>query len=141
MLILDTNVISALMMARPDATIVDWMNGAPADSVWLTTITIFEVRFGLAALPNGRKLQRLEDAFDAFLHEDFGDRILDFDFGAATASAAIAAARRKLGRPVEIRDTMIAGIALARKATLVTRNTRDFTDGGVLLINPWSAAD
>jgi toxin FitB len=83
----------------------------------------------------------LESAFDRLLQEDLENRVLDFDSAAATAAASLAAARQKSGRPVDLRDTQIAGIALARRATLATRNVRHFADLKISIIDPWDPAE
>jgi predicted nucleic acid-binding protein len=108
-IILDTNVLGALMRSVPDATVVRWLDRQPAESVWITSITLFETRFGLALLPSGRRRQRLELEFDRLLREDLENRVLDFDSAAATEAASLAAARQKSGRSVDMRDTQIAG--------------------------------
>src|SRR6266542_4231105 len=110
MIILDTNVLSALMRKAP---VVAWLDRQPAESVWITSITLFEARLGLALLPAGRRRQALETAFVQLLEEDLQNRVLDFDSAAASEAASLAAERQKAGRPVDVRDTQIAGIALA----------------------------
>ncbi len=140
MIILDTNVLSALMRVAPEAQIVRWLDLQPAESIWITAITLFETRFGLALLPKGRRRQLLELAFDRLLEEDLENRVLDFDSAAAAEAAALAAARQRGGRTVDMRDTQIAGIALARRATLATRNVRHFQDLSVTVIDPWHTA-
>ena len=139
MIILDTNVISALMRTVPDAHVVAWLDRQPAESVWITSITLFEAYLGLALLPSGRRRRTLEAAFARLLQEDLENRVLDFDSAAATEAASLAAAREKNGRPVDLRDTQIAGIALARRATLATRNVRHFRDLRILIVDPWAA--
>jgi toxin FitB len=140
MLVLDTNVLSALMQKAPDKRVIDWLDGQPAESTWVTSVTIFEANFGIALLPKGRRKQALEAAFEQLLTEDLGNRVLDFDLLAAQIAARLAAERQRRGRPVDLRDTQIAGIVLARRATLVTRNTKHFNDLDVQLINPWQLA-
>ena len=100
---------------------------------------MFEIRFGLALLARGRRRDRLEAAFAGAIDEVLDGRVLAFDRTAAEAAAAVAAERQRLGRPIEIRDVQIAGIALARKATLATRNVGHFEGIGVPLVDPWSA--
>ena len=139
MIILDTNVLSALMRTVPEGAVVAWLDRQPAESVWITSITLFEARFGLALLPSGRRRQTLEAAFTRLLIEDLENRVLDFDTAAATEAASLAAARQKNGRLVDMRDTQIAGIALARRATLATRNLRHFADLNILIVDPWAA--
>lgn len=139
MIILDTNVLSEVMLHEPDAAVVDWLDRQAAESLWLTSVTVFEVRLGLALLPAGRRRRALEQAFALFLTDDLENRILDFDSAAAVAAATLAAARTRAGRPSDMRDTQIAGIALARRATLATRNVRQFADLTVPVVDPWTA--
>ena len=138
MILLDTNVLSALMRREPEPAVMAWLDNQPAESIWTTTITVFEVRTGIELLEQGRRRRRLEQAFAELLAEDLSDRVQSFDQSAALAAASIAAARQRVGRPVEIRDVQIAGIATARRATLATRNTRHFADLDVELVDPWS---
>lgn len=137
MIVLDTNVLSALMRTNPETKIVEWLDRQPADSVWLTSITVFEARFGLALLPKGRRRSGLERAFDRVLSEDLSNRVLALDEMAALTAAQLAADRRRLGRIVDLRDTLIAGIAQARRATIATRNTRHFDGLDVPVVDPW----
>ena len=137
MIVLDTNVLSALMRSSPDAVVVEWLDRQPADSVWLTSITVFEARFGLALLPKGRRRNGLERAFDRVLTEDLSSRVLTLDEMAAVTAAQIAADRQRAGRIVDLRDTLIAGIAQARRATIATRNTRHFEGLDVPVVDPW----
>ncbi|HRK95590.1 MAG TPA: type II toxin-antitoxin system VapC family toxin [Rhodospirillales bacterium] len=137
MILLDTNVLSALMKDVPETAVVQWLDAQPPDSVWTTTITISEIRFGLALLPPSRRRERLEAALGSATTSVLGGRVLAFDQQAAAAAAAMAAESRLCGRTVDIRDVQIAGIASARGATLATRNTRHFIDFGVALVDPW----
>ena len=141
MIILDTNVLSALMRTAPEAPVVAWLDRQPAESVWITSITLFEARLGLALLPTSRRRQPLEAAFDRLLKEDLENRVLDFDSAAAAEAASLAAQRQRARRPVDMRDTQIAGIALARRATLATRNVRHFEDLKIPIVDPWAALD
>lgn len=141
MIILDTNVLSALMRTTPEVQVVRWLDEQPAESIWITSITLFEARLGLALLPKGQRQRMLESAFNRLLEDDLENRVLDFDRAAAAEAADLAASRQKVGRPVDMRDTQIAGIALARRATLATRNVKHFQDLIVALINPWKASD
>jgi len=139
-IILDTNVLSALMRDEPDPAVVTWLDAQPTESVWTTAITIFEVRTGLELLDASRRRQRLESAFEQLLARDLDARVLAFDTAAADASGTLVAKRQRAGRSIEIRDAQIAGISLARKATLATRNVRHFKDLGVRLVDPWAPA-
>lgn len=141
MIILDTNVLSALMRVRPEAVVVNWLDRQSANSIWITTITLFETRLGLSLLPDGQRHQALEMAFARLLEAELKNRVLPLDSAAATYAAALAAARQQAGRPVDIRDTLIAGIALTRRATLATRNRRHFEGLTVPVVNPWENAE
>lgn len=138
-ILVDTDVLSAMMRAAAEPTVERWFDAQPPESVWTTTITIFEIRFGLALLTPGRRRDRLDEAFNRAISEILGGRVLPFDRTAAETAAAIAARRQQIGRPVEVRDVQIAGIAAARKATLATRNTRHFENLGIILVDPWHA--
>jgi predicted nucleic acid-binding protein len=137
-ILLDTNVLSAFMRAPVDAVVRDWLDRQPRSSIWTTTITVFEVNFGLATLPQGRRRDALSQAFDVLINEELNRRVAVFDFAAAEQTAALVAARRRAGAQQDLRDSMIAGIALARRATLATRNTRHFADAGITLIDSWA---
>jgi predicted nucleic acid-binding protein len=138
-ILLDTNVLSALMRHEADPLVVAWLDRQPPQSIWTTAITVFEIRFGLEILAHGRRRRQLEEAFARALEEDFEGRVLPFDQPAALIAGAIAAEQRRQGRPVEIRDVQIAGIAAARKAALATRNIRHFEGIGITLVDPWKA--
>ena len=136
MIILDTNVLSALMRQTPDLNVVAWLDRQPRSSIWITSITVLEVRFGLRIMAAGKRRNSLMKAFSSML-EKIDNRIAAFDAAAAEEASELMVTRQKKGRPVELRDTMIAGIALARHATLATGNTAHFADAGIVLLNPW----
>jgi toxin FitB len=138
-IVLDTNVLSALMRTNPEASVVEWLDRQPSDSVWLTSITVFEARFGLALLPKGRRRSSLERAFDRVLTDDLSSRVLTLDEMAAVTAAQLAAERQRAGHTVDLRDTLIAGIAQSRRATIATRNTRHFEGLDVPVVNPWQS--
>lgn len=126
------------MQQEPDAIAEAWLDGLPAESVWTTAVTVFEISLGLELLAAGKRRSALEAAFARALAEDFEDRVLSFDDGAARLAGRIAAAQRRAGKTVEIRDVQIAAICAARKATLATRNVRHFEGLGLTLVNPWA---
>ena len=138
MIILDTNVLSALMTPTLNPTPVGWLDTQPANLIWTTAVTVFESRGGILLLSAGRRRQALELNLDALLETVFVDRVLPFDHAAAEAAAAISSRRISKGRNVGPRDTQIAGIAVSRRATLATRNIKDFDDLDIEVINPWS---
>ena len=137
MILLDTNVLSALMQESPDAMVVAWLDDEPRTSIWTTSVTVLEVRFGLEVMTAGKKRTRLFEAFDVLL-EKMNNRIASFDAEAARLAAELMASRQKKDRPQDLRDTMIAAVALAHHAALATRNSSHFEDAGVRLINPWA---
>ena len=137
MIILDTNVLSALMLKEPDAVVVSWLDAMPPESIWTSSITIFEIRFGLEIMDEGFKKKRLQEAFESVLREDFLGRILDFDKQAAEEAALLLADKRGRGRIIEVRDAMICGIARARRASVATRNVKHFETTDIVIINPW----
>ena len=137
MIILDTNVLSALMHQTADKRVVAWLDKQPRTSIWTTSITVLEIQVGLQILPTGKRRSGLIKAFETLLVDELGRRIAPFDTVAAQHAGDLMASRRKKGRPVELRDTMIAGIVLASHATLATRNAPHFEDLSVPIINPW----
>jgi len=138
MMILDTNVLSALMQRQPDATVVEWLDRQSTDAIWITSITLFEARYGLKLLADGQRRALLEGRFDELLQIDLANRVAVFDVRAADRAAQLAAERKARGRPVDMRDTFIAGIAIARGATLATRNAKHFEDLPTRIVNPWA---
>jgi toxin FitB len=137
MIILDTNVLSELMLEHPNPAVANWLDREPHLSVWTTSITVFEIRFGLHSMHAGRRLAQRVSAFERILAEIIEERFAPFDSVAAERAAELAAEREKRGRPGELRDTMIAGIVLASHATLATRNVRHFDDIAKSVVNPW----
>jgi toxin FitB len=137
MIILDTNVLSALMRQTPDTHVIAWLDRQPRASIWTTSVTILEVRFGLQIMATGKRRALLVQAFETVL-DKMGHRIASLDAAAATQAADLMADRQRKGRPGDLRDTMIAGIVLAQHATLATRNTSHFEDLSVAVVNPWA---
>jgi toxin FitB len=137
--ILDTNVISALMHQRPPAPVRQWLDRQAELSVWTTSITVFEIRTGIEVLPLSRRRRSLETEFERVIEDDIERRIVPLDTSAANAAALLMAERRRTGRTGDLRDTMIAGIVIASHATLATHNTRYFADLPILVVNPWNA--
>ena len=117
MIILDTNVISAFMREPPDLAVLRWLDKQPRASVWTTAVTVLEVRFGLEIMPDGRRLLARREAFDRLVTEKLERRIAPFDATAAQETASLMGARQRRGAPRDLRDSMIAGIALARPRT------------------------
>jgi hypothetical protein len=139
MIILDTNVISEIMLPRPDIQVLSWLDRQSDTSIWTTSVNIFEIRYGLQSMPEGKKRSALLDLFERWLAEVIQGRIASFDEAAARRAADLNALRKKMGRLVDTRDTMIAGIVLASHAKLATRYVKHFEEIAPSLVNPWEA--
>ncbi len=137
MILLDTNVVSELMRPAPAQGVMSWVAAQPPASLFLSTVTEAELRYGVMLLPEGRRRGELLTALEAMLAVDFAGRILPFDSPAASAFATISTGRRQMGKPISQFDAQIAAIAQSRGAELATRNVADFEDCGVRIINPW----
>jgi predicted nucleic acid-binding protein len=138
-ILLDTNVLSALMRPQPDAQVIHWLDRQPRTSVWTSAITVFEIRFGLQVMATGKRRNALIASFELLLSDLLERRIAHFDSAAAHQAADLMAKRQIEGRSGELRDTMIAGIALATRATLATRNVQHFADIASTVVDPWNS--
>ena len=137
MFILDTNILSAMMGAQPVPEVAAWIAGQPEDLLFTTAICEAEILSGLAILPEGRRRHDLEAAARAMFTEDFIGRVLPFDTEAAGAYGEIFALRRRAGLPTATLDLMIAAVARANGAGVVTRDIGGFAGCGLTLVNPW----
>jgi toxin FitB len=140
LIVLDTNVVSEMMRPAPDATVLSWLNTQVAEELWLNSVVVSELLFGIARLPSGSRKRQLADTFAAMLEQDFSRRILPFDLEAAVIYAELAAGCEAKGRPVAMADAQIAAICLAQGAKLATRNLRHLEGLGLGLLNPWDSA-
>ena len=127
------------MTNQPEAAVAGWLDQNAPESVWTTSVTIFELRFGIERLPASRKRRDLENQFGRLIRDDMQDRVLALDAPAAEEAAILSALGHSRRQPIEARDAMIAGIALSRRAELATRNARHFRNLGLPVINPWAA--
>lgn len=137
MFILDTNVVSELMKPVVSAAVETWCASQSRDSLYITTITQAEILYGIAILPDGTRQQRLQNQAQAMFQEDFLNKILPFSQEAAQYFAIIASDRKGQGKPISQFDAQIAAICRSHQATFATRNTDDFADCGIDIINPW----
>lgn len=138
MTILDTNVLSEAMTPMPSPKLTAWMTELRlGQELYLTTITVAEILYGIELLPHGERQDKLHAEAEATFAEDFVGRILPFDSDAAHMFAQIAAERRSLGRPIADFDAQIAAIAKCNGALLAARNTSDFEGCGIQLFNAW----
>ncbi|HCG38749.1 MAG: plasmid stabilization protein [Pseudomonas sp. K35] len=138
MILLDTNVLSELMRAKPAPQVLEWVDAQPASELAISAITVAEILYGIARMPDGKRKQGLLDIASAMFDEDFAGSILPFDADAAVYYAEIAAATEAKGRIVDMADAQIAAIGRLHDAVIATRNTRHFEPLGVALIDPWS---
>ena len=137
MILLDTNVVSELMRKSPNAAVEVWTARQPAEDLFFSAVGEAELRYGAAILPTGRRRDTLFSDIEAMLREAFGDRVLPFDSDAARQYGDIAAMRRSGGRRVAPADCQIAAIARSRGLAVATRNTRDFLEMELDLVDPW----
>jgi toxin FitB len=137
MIVLDTNVISEVMLPSPNEKVSRWLSGQPNEELFTTTISLAEILYGIELLPPGKRRTALVKVAEKIFGELFAGRLLVFDGQAARAFSPIAIDRRLGGRPISLFDAQIAAIARANGATLATRNTSDFEGCVVRLVNPW----
>jgi len=140
-IILDTNVISEPLRPRPSADVVAWLDAQVVETLYLTTISLAEVRYGIACLPKGGRRRTLHDRFEGEFLPLFHGRTLAFDEPATAAYAALRAQARAQGRAVGDFDALIASIASATAFTVATRDTAPFEAAGVAVVNPFDAAE
>jgi toxin FitB len=139
-IILDTNVVSELMRPQPAPQVADWVRSRDRRELRTTSITLAEIRYGIARLPNGRRKQVLLDAADD-IFRTFSDQVLPVDEAAAEHYANIASARERAGKPMSGFDALIAAVCRSRGAALASRNRPDFDGTGIEVIDPWAMAD
>ena len=137
MILIDTNVVSELMRPAPEPAVVRWMNHQPTSLLHVAAVSIAEIRYGIRILPQGRRRDDLQHRFDRFVSGGFAERVLDFDWSAASLYGEIMGSRREIGRPMSVVDGQIAAVARARGCRLATRNVTDFEACGLELFNPW----
>ena len=136
---LDTNVISEVMKPSPSEAVLDWLNRQQSDRLHLSSVTIGEIEYGLRIVPDGRRRRDLQNRFKRLVAAAFALRVLSYDEPAALCYGEIMAARKALGRPMSMPDGQIAAIAKANGGAVATRNTRDFQECGIELIDPFVA--
>jgi toxin FitB len=139
-IILDTNVISELVRQAPDPGVLSWLDSLDISDVATTAVTAAELRYGVARLPEGHRKRELTAVIRGLLAEDFHGRVLPFDERAAARYADIVTGRERIGRPIGVADAQIATICRNAGAILATRNTADFEETEIELIDPWKLA-
>jgi toxin FitB len=139
MILLDTNVVSEAMKPEPHPSVRDWLDEQAAETLYLSSVSIAELMFGIGALPKGKRKDRLTAALDGVL-ELFADRILSFDTEAARRYADLVVRARAAGKGFPTPDGYIAAIAAAHGFAVASRDTGAFTAAGLTVIDPWTAA-
>jgi predicted nucleic acid-binding protein len=138
LIVLDTNIISEIMRAKPEARVIKWLNSQQASKLFLSSITLAEIGYGLYILPDGKRKWNLQQRFDQFIKNAFETQIVDFTQDSAQVYARLMGERKQAGNPMSIPDGQIAAIALANGYTIATRNIKDFNNCGLVLINPFT---
>lgn len=139
MIVLDTNVVSELMRPVPNPAVLSWVDAQSDRDLWLCSVVVSELLYGLARLPMGSRRAQLTRAFEAMLAEDFAGRVLAFDLPAAVVYADLVSLREQQGQPLAMPVAQIAATCLAHGARLATRNVRDFEGLGLSWVNPWTS--
>ncbi|RCS21925.1 type II toxin-antitoxin system VapC family toxin [Phyllobacterium salinisoli] len=137
MIVLDTNVISELWKIKPDSRVLAWIDAQMVETLYISTITVAELRFGVASMPEGNRRTTYQDRLEKEVLPAFTGRILSFDLGASQAYATLMAGARKIGKAIGKADGYIAATAAARGLIVATRDTSPFEAAGLKIINPW----
>jgi len=139
MILLDTNVVSEPLLPRPDRKVLGWLDAQVAETLYLSTVSLAELLFGVENLPAGKRRKALAFSLQEKIMALFGERIVPFDLAAAKAYAKIVVRARRQGHPISVADAQIAAIAAARRFSVATRDEAPFNAAGVPVINPWTA--
>jgi hypothetical protein len=137
MILLDTNVVSEPLRQAPDGRVVAWIDAQPMETLFVSVVTVAELRAGVALLPAGKRRNSLDESLETRVLPLFAGRVLAMDLGCTQAYAALLAKARKAGLAIATADAYIAAIAAANGLAVATRDTRPFEAAGVQVINPW----
>lgn len=138
MIILDTNVVSEAMKPAPHPAVRTWLNDQAAETLYLSSVTLAELLFGIRALPAGKRKDMLAQTLDGLMSL-FRDRVLPFDTDAARHYAELAVTAKGAGRGFPTPDGYIAAIAASRRLIVASRDTAPYDAAGVTVINPWES--
>lgn len=139
MIVLDTSVVSELARPAPSQAVIEWVDAQESPGLVITALTAAEVRAGVALMPEGRRKLDVGLRMELLLTDTFANLVLAFDIESSAHYAEILAGRTRAGQPISTVDAQIAAICLQHKAVLATRNTADFANTGIRLINPWDS--
>lgn len=137
MILVDTNVISEPLRKSPEARVIEWIDAQPLETLYLSAITVAELRFGVASLPAGKRRDGLHDSLETRVLPLFAGRVLAFDLAASQTYAELMAKARAAGLVIGAADGYIAATAAANGMMVATRDTAPFEAAGVPVINPW----
>jgi predicted nucleic acid-binding protein len=138
MIVVDTNVISELWKVAPDRNVLTWMDAQAIETIYLSAITVAELRFVIATLPAGKRRTIYQDRLERTVLPSFSGRVLPFDLNASRSYADFMAQAKASGRAIGNGDGYIAAIAMAHGLMVATRDTSPFEAAGVVVINPWT---
>jgi toxin FitB len=138
MILLDTNVISEPLKISADSAVMKWMDAQSIETLYLSTISLAELRFGIAALPKGKRRDNLSDSLETRILHLFAGRLLSFDALASEAYATLRARAKVAGNAISSADGYIAATALTHNLIVATRDTAPFKAAGLSVINPWT---
>lgn len=136
--LLDTNLISEWIKPNPNAGVVSWLASADEDRIYVSVVTLAELRHGIERLATGQRRKRLNEWLEDELPQRFGDRVLPIDAAVADSWGRIVARRETLGRPIGAMDALIAATAQVHDLTLATRNEAEFDSAVTAMVNPWT---
>lgn len=137
--LLDTNCISEVVRVKPDPRVLEWLDAADESSLYLSVLTLGEIRKGVAGLPHSKRRTRLESWLEVELQSRFEGRILPVDAAVADRWGGLAAEAKRIGQPLSAVDGLLAASALQHNLTIVSRNVHDFANAQVSILNPWRA--
>jgi len=137
MILLDTNVVSEPIRRHPDSRVLDWLDAQVIETLYFSTISLAELLLGIENLPIGRRRTALAAALEQQIAGLFGERIIPFDIPAAEAYAEVVARARSQGEAISVADGQIAGVAVANKFRVASRDEQPFRAAGLVVINPW----
>lgn len=140
MILLDTNVISEPLRPAPEARVSDWIDAQPLETMYLSAMTVAELRASVALMPTGKRRTALHEHLEKRVLPMFAGRVLPFDMACTNAYAELMARVRRAGSGIETADACIAAVALANGFIVATRDTRPFQAAGSNVINPWEGA-
>lgn len=139
MILLDTNVVSEPLRQAPEARVIAWMDAQAVDTLYLSAITVAELRAGVALLPAGKRRNGLQENLEQQVLPLFAGRVLPFDLACTTPYATLMTRSRAAGQAIGMADACIAAIAAAHGFAVATRDTSPFEAAGLAVINPWQS--